>query len=118
MRRTALAAMVPLLVLLATRSVSAHASLDHAEPRVGNTVTTAPREVTLWFTQKIEAAFSTITVVNSAGQRIDDGKVRVSGNRMAISLRPIGAGTYRVKWHVLSTDTHRTDGDFTFKVGP
>ena len=118
MRRTALAAMVPLLILLATGDASAHASLDHAEPRVGNTVATAPREVTLWFTQKLEMAFSTITVTNSAGQRVDTGKTRVSGNQMTISLRPTGAGTYRVKWRVLSVDTHRADGDFSFKVGP
>lgn len=118
MRRIALALMVPLLVLLATRNVSAHASLDHAEPRVGNTVATAPREVTLWFTQKLETAFSTITVTNSAGQRVDTGKTRVSGSQMTISLRPVGAGTYRVKWRVLSVDTHRANGDFSFKVGP
>jgi hypothetical protein len=27
------------------------------------------------------------------------------------------AGTYTVKWHVLSVDTHTTEGDFTFHVG-
>jgi methionine-rich copper-binding protein CopC len=97
---------------------SAHAFLDHAEPRVGNKVSAAPREVTLWFTQKLEPAFSTITVTNAAGQRVDTGKARVSGNQMAISLRPGGTGTYRVTWRVLSVDTHTSDGNFTFQVGP
>jgi hypothetical protein len=96
---------------------SAHAVLDHAEPRVGNTVATAPREVTLWFTQRLEPAFSTIIVTNAAGQRVDAGKTRVSGNQMSVSLRSGGAGTYRVNWRVLSVDTHRTDGSFTFRVG-
>ena len=91
--------------------------LDRAEPRVGNTVATAPREVTLWFTQKLEAAFSTITVTNAAGQRVDTGKTRVSGNQMSVSLRSGGAGTYRVTWRVLSVDAHTTDGSFTFQVG-
>ena len=27
------------------------------------------------------------------------------------------AGTYRVRWHVLSVDTHTTEGNFTFQVG-
>src|ERR1700681_1807756 len=108
---------VPLLVLLATGEASAHAFLDHAEPRVGNTVATAPREVTLWFTQKLEPAFSTITVTNAAGQRVDTGKTRVSGTQMSISLRSGGTGTYHVTWRVLSVDTHRTDGSFTFRVG-
>jgi len=109
--------LIPLLLLLAMGEASAHAMLDHAEPRVGNKVATAPREVTLWFTQKLEAAFSTITVTNAAGQRVDTGKTRVSGNQMSVSLRTGGAGTYHVMWRVLSVDTHTTDGTFTFQVG-
>jgi copper resistance protein C len=119
MRRLPFAAMVPLLLLLMTSGASAHASLDRAEPRVGNKVATAPREVTLWFTQKLEPAFSSIAVTNSAGQRVDTGKTRVSGSQMSISLRAGGgAGTYHVTWRVLSVDTHRSDGSFSFEVGP
>ena len=71
----------------------------------------------VWFTQKLEPAFSSITVTNSAGQRVDTGKTRVSGNQMSVSLRSGGAGAYRINWRVLSVDTHRTDGNFTFRVG-
>ena len=117
MRNSAIVLTIPLLVLLATGEASAHAFLDHAEPRVGNTVATAPREVTLWFTQKLEPAFSTITVTNAAGQRVDTGKARVSGSQMTVSLRSGGAGTYHVTWRVLSVDAHTTDGNFSFQVG-
>jgi methionine-rich copper-binding protein CopC len=117
MQRSASVVIIPLLLWLVTGEASAHAFLDHAEPRVGNTVATAPREVTLWFTQKLEPAFSSIAVTNSAGQRVDTGKTRVSGNQMSVSLRSGGAGTYRVNWRVLSVDTHTTDGSFTFRVG-
>jgi copper resistance protein C len=117
MHRPAIVGIIPLVLLLVMGEASAHAVLDHAEPRVGNTVATAPREVTLWFTQRLEPAFSTIIVTNAAGQRVDAGKTRVSGNQMSVSLRSGGAGTYRVNWRVLSVDTHRTDGSFTFRVG-
>jgi methionine-rich copper-binding protein CopC len=106
-----------LALLLATTEANAHAFLDHAEPRVGNTVASPPREVTLYFTQKLEPAFSTISVTNAAGQRVDSGKARVSGSQMSISLKPGGSGTYHVNWRVLSVDTHTTDGNFTFQVG-
>jgi methionine-rich copper-binding protein CopC len=109
--------MAPLLLLLATGEAAAHAFLERAEPRVGNKVTTPPREVTLWFTEKLETAFSSMTVTNPAGQRVDTGKARVSGNQMSISVRSGGTGTYRVNWRVLSVDTHTTDGNFTFQVG-
>src|ERR1700738_4299103 len=117
MRNSAIVLTIPLLFLLGTGEAIAHAFLDHAEPRVGNTVATAPREVTLWFTQKLEAAFSTITVTNAAGQRVDTGKAGASGSQMTVSLRSGGAGTYHVTWRVLSVDTHTTDGNFSFQVG-
>jgi methionine-rich copper-binding protein CopC len=117
MRYQSIFGMISVLLMLAAGQASAHAMLDHAEPRVGNKVATAPREVTLWFTQKLETAFSTITVTNSAGERVDTGKTRVSGSQMSVSLRPGGTGTYHVTWHVLSVDTHTTDGNFTFQVG-
>jgi hypothetical protein len=106
-----------LLTLSAGTTANAHAFLDHAEPRVGNKVASLPKEVTLWFTQKLEPAFSNVTVTNAAGERVDSGKARVSGSQMSVPLRGGGAGTYHVNWHVLSVDTHTTEGNFTFEVG-
>jgi methionine-rich copper-binding protein CopC len=117
MRRSSLILIISILLSLATDAAGAHAFLDHAEPRVGNTVSASPREVTLWFTQKLEAAFSSMTVTNAAGQRVDTGKPRVSGSQISVSLRPGGTGTYHVNWRVLSVDTHTTNGNFTFQVG-
>ena len=118
MRSSSLIHTLPLLSLLATGEAAAHATLDHAEPRVGNKVANPPRGVTLWFTQKLEPAFSTVTVTGPAGQRVDAGRPRVSGNQMSVPLKAAGSGTYHVNWHVLSVDTHTTDGSFTFQVGP
>jgi methionine-rich copper-binding protein CopC len=117
MRRSSLIALAPLFLVLATSAAQAHAFLDHAEPRVGNKVASPPREVTLWFTQKLEPAFSGVAVTNAAGQRVDSGRARVSGNQMSVSLRAGGSGTYHVNWQVLSVDTHTTQGSFTFQVG-
>ena len=116
MHRRAFIAILPLL-LLGVGKATAHAYLDHASPLVGSTVATAPSQVTLWFTQKLEPSFSTMSVTNSSGQRVDSGRVSVSGNTMRVSIRATGAGTYRVTWRVLSVDTHTTQGNFTFRVG-
>jgi hypothetical protein len=116
MRKNPLLIIVPFLLLFTT-AADAHAMLERAEPRVGNKVASPPREVSLWFSQKLEPAFSTITVTNAAGERVDTGKTRVSGSQMSIAIRAASGGTYRVNWQVLSVDTHRTDGSFTFQVG-
>src|SRR5712664_3940649 len=116
MRNSAIVLTVPLLVLLATGEASAHAFLDHAEPRVGNKVDAAPREVTLWFTQKLEPAFSTITVTKAAGQRVDTGKTRVNGNQMAISLRGDHREIHPVPSRLSSVHAHTRDCNCPFHV--
>jgi hypothetical protein len=105
------------LFLLAGRA-DAHAFLDHAEPRVGSTVPTAPREVSLFFTQQLEPAFSGAQVYDSSGAQVDQGRAQVAGSVMRVSVKALSPGTYRVRWKVLSVDTHTTEGSFTFRVGP
>ena len=104
----------PLLIL--GGSAWAHAFLDHADPRVGSTVNAEPQEVSLSFTQNLEPAFSTMEVTGPSGQRVDEGKPRIEGNVMHVPLRADRPGTYRVKWRVLSVDTHTTEGAFSFTV--
>jgi methionine-rich copper-binding protein CopC len=96
---------------------NAHSELERTEPPAGGTVRGSPQEVAIWFSQKLEPAFSSITVRNAAGQRVEAGKTSVSGNVMRVPLKAVGAGTYRVNWRVLSVDTHRTQGSFSFRVG-
>ena len=105
------------VVALAAPAAQAHAFLDHASPLVGSTVRTAPREVSLSFTQNLEAAFSTVEVTDASGARVDQGKAQISGNTMRVGLKSLTPGSYRVRWHALSVDTHTTEGSFTFQVG-
>ena len=106
-----------LLAALSNAAAHAHAFLDHASPLVGSTVASAPREVSLTFTQNLEAAFSSVQVTGPNGARVDQGKAQISGNTMRVGLKSLAAGTYRVRWHALSVDTHKTEGSFAFTVG-
>jgi copper resistance protein C len=105
------------LTLLASTTAQAHAMLDRAEPRVGSSVSAAPREVVLFFTQNLEPAFSAIEVSDGSGARVDQGKTKVSTTTMRVGLKQLPPGTYHVHWHVLSVDTHTTEGNFSFQVG-
>jgi methionine-rich copper-binding protein CopC len=110
-------AITALLAGVLATAAEAHAFLDHAEPRVGSTVSTAPRALSLSFTQKLEPAFSSVEVSDANGTRVDLGKPSISSSVMRVGLKPLSPGTYRVRWHVLSVDTHTTEGSFTFQVG-
>ena len=93
--------------------------LDHASPAVGSTVSVAPKSVLLTFTEKLEPAFSTVEVRNAQGASVQAGKARRPSDRtrLRVALKPLSPGTYKVIWHALSVDTHRTQGDFSFSVG-
>lgn len=109
------------VLLLASAPARAHVHLDHASPAVGSTVAAAPNELVLWFTETVEPAFSSIEVRDTNGAAMHDGKATVDPKQrtqMHVPLKPLAPGTYKVIWRVLSVDTHRTQGDFTFRVGP
>ncbi len=79
---------------------------------------TAPRDVSVLFNQKVEASSDAITVEDASGARVDQGNTRSESNGRVIrvSLKPLTAGTYRVKWRVKSADTHTVEGTFAFRV--
>jgi methionine-rich copper-binding protein CopC len=115
--RTILILLASLMLAMLPQAASAHAHLDHAVPAVGSTVPKPPRDITLTFTQNLEAAFSTVEVTDTSGARVDQGEARISGNTMQIGLKTLAPGTYTVHWHAVSVDTHKTQGDFSFSVG-
>jgi len=110
----------PLLILtLSLASISlarAHAFLDHADPRVGSTVHPSPAQVTVWMTEDLEGAFSKLQVFDAKGTEVDRKDVKVSGATMTVSVPILGAGTYKVVWKAVATDTHKTSGTFSFTV--
>jgi hypothetical protein len=121
MKRIAgLAAAVLLLAALASTAL-AHALLHKAIPGVGATVHAAPAEVTLLFSEGVEASFSSIAVSNAAGTHYESGDPHTApGDQktLSVALKPLAAGTYTVEWHATSVDTHKTEGKFTFTVAP
>jgi copper resistance protein C len=120
MRALAPFVLLPAL-LLAAPAAEAHAFVDHAVPAVGSTVHQPPAELRIWFTQPLEAAFSTIDVTDASGASVIAAPAHVdpgNGQLMIVPLKPLAPGRYRVKWHALSVDTHTTTGSFAFEVAP
>lgn len=115
-----LGAVIALGLAFAGTPALAHAFLDHSSPAVGSSVPTAPAAVTIWYTQDLEPAFSGVTVTDASGQRVDLGNVQIvpgHPDEMQVGLKPLRPGTYTVMWHVVSVDTHPTQGKFEFTVG-
>jgi hypothetical protein len=121
MRRIVAAAFAANIVLTAAGPAQAHAFLEHASPAVGSTVPTPPQQIRLSFTQGIEPAFSRVELSTAQGQPIQTGPATVdpSNNmQLVLAVPRLGPGRYRVRWHVVSVDTHPTEGTFEFEVSP
>jgi methionine-rich copper-binding protein CopC len=102
-------------------SAEAHAFLSQAAPPVGGVVSVSPREIRLTFTEGIEPAFSRIELGTADGQPISTGTATVDRRdsaQLVLPLPPLAPGRYRVRWHVVSMDTHPTEGDYVFEIRP
>ena len=104
---------------LASPIASAHASLKSSNPEAGATVEASPKEIALTFNEKVEQAFSSITVADSQGKDVAAQKAKVDAANPAIlrlDVPALTAGTYTVSWAVAGHDGHRRKGEFKFTV--
>ena len=78
-----------------------------------------PARVELWFSERLEPAYSRASVTNEAGAQIDLRDVAVSKEdpkRLSLSLPLLVPGRYTVRFRVLSVDGHVVESSLTFTV--
>jgi len=104
---------------LPTRPAEAHAVLVRSAPPHRAVLAQAPERVDLWFSEQLEAAYSTVSVWNEAGRQVDDRNVTVGPDdprRLSVALSTRGPGLHTVKYRVLSVDGHIVESRITFTV--
>ncbi len=96
----------------------AHPRLLGAIP-AAKSATVPPRLLSLRFSEPLILAFSQLTLNGPTGRSIVLQPSRLSANRKEL-IAPLAtrlvAGTYTVRWHVVSVDTHRVAGSYRFIV--
>ncbi|MEV7294526.1 copper resistance protein CopC [Streptomyces microflavus] len=111
------------LMLVGAGPASAHAALTGSDPQDGAVVATAPKEVTLTFSEAIAVGDGSIRVLDPSSKRADTGaepKDLSEGStvRYGVELHPgLPDGTYTVAWQAVSADSHPISGAFTFSIG-
>ncbi len=121
MRRGVLSGVLLVLLLLTAQSVSAHATLIRSDPPANAVLSEAPSAIKLWFSEPVEAQFSSIDLVDPAGQRLGDLHSQVdAADPKLLSVGPgsMANGVYTVVWRVTSAaDGHPTSGSFPLTIG-
>lgn len=103
----------------------AHPKLLSANP-AANAVVAAPARLQLAFSEGLVAQFSgaELLMTDMPGMKMSSPmKMKVTaslaadGKTLVIAFaKPLPRGSYRLDWHVVSTDTHRVQGSYVFKV--
>ncbi|NDJ57993.1 CopC domain-containing protein YobA [Enterobacteriaceae bacterium 4M9] len=101
-------------------TVFAHAHLVSQTPAADVTVTPAPSKLTLSFSEGVEPGFSGVTLNGPQQQKPATGKVQLAAGNAKTLIVPLEtvltAGDWRVDWHVVSVDGHKTHGSYRFHV--
>lgn len=120
-RRLAVAACLAVATFLGgALPAGAHAELEETSPRAGETLSDAPAEVVLKFTEPVDAVPGGVRVYDAQARRIDRGGPILEegrGEAVLLDLPPLQDGAYIVTWRVASADSHPVRGAFTFRVG-
>ncbi|THA70875.1 hypothetical protein E6R60_28935 [Streptomyces sp. A0642] len=119
----ALAGVVFGLLLAVAAPASAHAALTGSDPQDGAVVATAPKAVTLTFSEQVAMGEGSIRVLDPSGTRADTQEAPrdLHGGatvKYGVSLHTgLPDGTYTVAWQAVSADSHPVSGAFTFSIG-
>ena len=104
-------------------TASAHAEPESANPPIGGTVTAAPTEVEVVFSQEVvrQGEDSSITVIDSAGTNVSTGPSEVDDvdrTVIRVGLQPsLPNGVYTVQWRTVSAaDGDASSGSFVFTI--
>jgi len=113
--------LVWLALALAPVSGWTHAMLVKSIPARRAVLVKAPDRVQLWFSERLEPQFATISVLDAGGARVDAGDAAVGPDdpkRLSVGLRSLAPGAYTVKFRVLSVDGHVVESEFGFRLRP
>ena len=115
----ALAALAAALVLAVAPAAESHAVLVRSLPASRATLRQSPSTAELWFSERLEPAFSTLSVWSASGTQVDRGDTTLSRDdqkRLSATLLALAPGRYTVRYRVLSVDGHVAEGSFAFSV--
>jgi methionine-rich copper-binding protein CopC len=119
------APILAIAALVAPLPAFAHPKLVSATP-APDAATAPTARLQLVFSERLVAQFSgaELVMTEMPGMKTHGpmrmpvkASVAEDGNTLVLTLaKPLPKGGYRVDWHAVSADTHRVQGNYSFKV--
>ena len=114
-----LTAVALLASLLGASAAFAHAHLKSSEPAADSTVA-APKDLRLTFSEGVEATFTKVSLSKDGTEVAIKGLATPDADKKTLVVTPaapLADGHYKVVWNAVSVDTHKSNGEYSFKVG-
>ncbi|WP_419996448.1 copper resistance protein CopC [Streptomyces boninensis] len=107
--------------LFGATPAAAHAALTGTDPKDGSVVQTAPKDISLSFSEGVQLSDDSVRVLDPKGRDVAKGEPHHVGGKAASAAVALHSGlpegTYTVAWKAVSADSHPVAGAFTFSIG-
>ena len=103
----------------AAAPAAAHALLAKSEPARRAVLTHSPARVRLWFNERLEPAFSKVSVEDASGRPVEQQPAQVAADDrklLELALPALTPGRYTVRYQVLSVDGHTIKSSYSFSI--
>ncbi|MBP2001587.1 copper transport protein [Paenibacillus shirakamiensis] len=110
-----------IVLILCPGLASAHANIVTSNPTPNQTLTTAPKEISIVFNEAVENVFHSIEMTSATGKKITLGPSTIDTNnpaRLTAKLsQTLPDDIYTINWRVVSADGHPITGVIPFIMG-
>lgn len=103
-------------LVLGGTTASAHDTVIGTGPADGETLTTAPTQVTVEISAVPQSIGSRMVITSSDGTVLFDGEPTIADRVASVELPAVANDSYQVAWRLVSSDGHPIDGTFGFVV--
>ncbi len=98
-----------------------HNHLVKSIPGAGDKLAASPTDVRLWFNERPEIPFTSVTILRADSTKIVTIKAVAAADSMAVVAplpAPLPAGAYLIAWRTASRDGHAIRGTYGFSIAP
>ena len=113
--------MAVIVIISSPISAFSHAIMVKSQPEQNSTITVSPKQIDVWFNDKVGSEYKAVAVIDSKGNRVDNKDIQqemLDGSHIYCTVPTLPADTYTVRYRVVSIDTHIVTGKFQFTIKP
>ena len=108
-----------LSMLFQVNSALAHATLVKSDPPRRASLSSSPKQIQLWFNEKIEGSYASVTVLDSNKKSITENNPEVvldDPKSVVLNIPQMEPGRYTVQYRVMSVDGHVIASSYDFSI--